>query len=172
MVGISETNVINTQKLADEDTKQENDIEENFNETVETISAQEKISPNAIVTEKRYYKKCDHLIREVLDIPEELINKTEDDLESYYSTWKVEEYSPDEITVYKEFNGICNEHYVIKQKGDILAVYTENEQGILTWEEDTEIETQYLPEEDIEEFKVGKKVVGKTNLYTFLEDYE
>ena len=40
------------------------------------------------------------------------------------------------------------------------------------WLEDTQIEVQYLPEEDAKDFEVGVKVVGKTNLNLFLEDYE
>lgn len=175
--GISNTNIVNTQKLAEVENQfgeneEENREEESLNEVVETSSISTRISPNAIIIEKKYYKKCDHLIRTVVDIPNNLVNQTEEEVKKQYSDWKLEGYSSNEIVVYKEFEGICNEHYIVKEKNGILAVYVENSDGIQEWEEDTEIEVQYLPEEDIEEFKVGVKVVGRINLSSFLENYE
>jgi len=170
--GISETNIINTPKLAEVENQEENATQEFINETITTSSVNSKISPNAIIIEKRYYKECDHLIREVVDIPEDLVNQTEDEVREYYDDWVVEGYSPTEIVIYKEFKGICNEHYVVKDHNGVLGIYTEDSQGLQEWQEDTEIPTQYLPEDDIEEFKVGVKVVGKVNLNSFLENYE
>ena len=175
--GISETNIINEERLAEinereeiENTNNENEVKQN--ELVATSVSKMKMSPNASVTEKRYYKKCDHLIREVKDIPIGLVNKGEEEIRSYYAEWKVEKCSNNEVVVYKEFEGICDEHYVIKDNNGILAIYRENDENVQEWQEDTSIETGYLPEKDIEEFKVGVKVEGKTNLYDFLEDYE
>lgn len=169
--GISEMNVINTQKLAEVE-GEEHGYNEMINEIIETSTANTNISPNAIVIQKRYYQTCDHLIRETVDIPGELVNQGEEKVKEYYSDWNVEQYSSTEVVVYKEFKGICNEHYVIKENDGVLGIFIENDDGIQEWQEDTEIEVQYLPEEDIEEFKVGVKVVGKTNLHTFLEDFE
>lgn len=175
--GVSDTDIINNERLAEikqlekvEKLKNNNELESN--ELVATSASSMKISPNASVTEKRYYKKCDHLIREVKDIPVGLVNQGEEIVRSYYSNWKVEKCSNNEVVVYKEFEGICDEHYVIKDNNGVLAIFVENDENIQEWQEDTSIETQYLPEKDIEEFKVGVKVVGKTKLYSFLEDYE
>ena len=171
--GISEINIMNIEKLAEtENVQEESEIRGRENELVATSVSSMKMSPNARVTEKRYYKKCDHLIREKKDIPVGLINQGEENVRSYYSNWKVEKCLNNEVVVYKEFEGICDEHYVIKDNNGILAIYRENDKNVQEWQEDTGIETQYLPEKDIEEFKVGVKVVGKTNLYNFLEDYE
>lgn len=167
---VSDMNMVNMQKLAEAE-GQENVYNE-VNEVIETASTNVNVSPNAIVTEKRYYEACDHLIRENIDIPDELVNQGEEAVKEYYFGWKVEKYSPTEIVVYKEFKGICNEHYVVKEHDGVLGIYIEDEQKVQEWLEDTEIEVQYLPENDIEEFKIGVKVVGKVNLNTFLEDYE
>ena len=149
----------------------ESKIESNINE-IETSKSESKISPNAVVYEKRYYKKCDHLIREVTDISEELVNKGEEEVKEYYNGWTIEKYTPTEITVYKQFPGLCNEHYIVKINNNVLGIYIENDEEVQEWLEDTQIEVQYLPEEDIKDFQVGVKVVGKTNLNLFLEDYE
>ena len=159
---------VNIEKLSQVEEIKENSI---YNE-IETSTSESKVSPNAIVNEKRYYKKCDHLIRETVDIPEELVNMSEEDVKKYYAGWNIEKYTPTEITIYKEFSGICNEHYVVKKNGDVLGIYIENDDGVEEWLEDTQIEVQYLPEEDAKDFEVGVKVVGKTNLNLFLEDYE
>ena len=159
---------VNIEKLSQVEEIKENSI---YNE-IETSTSESKVSPNAIVNEKRYYKKCDHLIRETVDIPEELVNMSEEDVKKYYAGWNIEKYTPTEITIYKEFSGICNEHYIVKKNGNVLGIYIENDDGAEEWLEDTQIEIQYLPEEDIKNFEVGVKVVGKTNLNLFLEDYE
>lgn len=159
---------VNIEKLSQVEEIKENSI---YNE-IETSTSESKVSPNAIVNEKRYYKKCDHLIRETVDIPEELVNMSEEDVKKYYAGWNIEKYTPTEITIYKEFSGICNEHYIVKKNGDVLGIYIENDDGVDEWLEDTQIEIQYLPEEDIKNFEVGVKVVSKTNLNLFLEDYE
>lgn len=159
---------VNIEKLSQVEEIKENSV----SNEIETSTSESKVSPNAIVNEKRYYKKCDHLIRETVDIPEELVNMSEEDVKKYYTGWNIEKYTPTEITIYKEFSGICNEHYIVKKNGDVLGIYIENDDGVQEWLEDTQIEVQYLPEEDIKNFEVGVKVVGKTNLNLFLEDYE
>lgn len=167
----SDTNMIDMQKLADKQNILEAK-ESSGNEAIETSSLKTNISPNAIIIEKRYYKACDHLIREVIDVPESLVNKKEDDVKALYKEWKVEGYSPTEIVVYKEFKGLCNEHYVVKENNGVIGIFVQDENNVLEWQEDTEIVTKYLPDEDLENLKVGVKIVGKTNLSTFLEDYE
>lgn len=171
---VSDINMLESQKLSETDNVENNQeyINSAVNEAVETSNVEEKISPNASIIQKRYYKGCDHLIRETIDIPEDLVNKTEEDVIKKYSDWKVEKYSSKEIVIYKEFSGICNEHYVVKEHNGIIGIYTENSEGVQELQEDTEISTQYLPEEDLENLKVGIKIVGKSNLYNFLEDYE
>lgn len=161
---ISDTNIVNVQRLAETENEQILDNSVSLNETIETSSISTKVSPNAIVIEKRYYQSCDHLIREVVDIPERLVNQSENEVKEYYKDWKVEGYSAGEIVIYKEFKGICNEHYVVKEHNGILAIYTEDDKGVQEWKEDTEIEVQYLPEKDIEQFKVRNES-GRKNKF-------
>ena len=167
----SDIDIIDSTEISEEenDTFSNTELE---NELVETSSGSDNISPNAIIIEKRYYEECDHLIRETVDVPEELVNQGEEELQEYYVGWTIEKYSATEITVYKEFSGYCNEHYIVKENNGILSVYTQDENGVQEWLEDTQIDVKYLPDEDVENFEVGVEVVGKSNLYEFLEDYE
>lgn len=140
--------------------------------TIETSTRDTKVSPNAKIIKKEYYKMCDHLKKEIEDVPTKLINKNEEDVEKMYSDWKIEGYSPNEIVIYKEYEGICGDHYIVKEHNGVLGIYKLNENGEEIFERDTEIPTQYLPEIDILKLKEGITAVGQAELNSVLEDFE
>lgn len=144
----------------------------NIDNTVETSTRETKVSPNAKIIKKEYYKKCDHLKKETEEVPRQLINKDEEDVEKLFSDWKIEGYSPNEIVIYKEYDGMCGEHYVVKEHNGVLGIYKLNENGEEIFVEDTEIQTQYLPEIDILKLKEGITAVGQAELNSVLEDFE
>src|SRR5690625_4122357 len=86
---------------------------------IETSSTQDTISPNAIIIKKMYYEACDHLIRKTEDIPEELVNKTQEDVELEFPDWKIEEYTPTQIILYKTDSGNCGEHYFVQDHNGV-----------------------------------------------------
>ena len=175
-----DTELLSEKELAgmEENSIQQNMIEgdsivnEDEINAVETANTEDNISPNAIIVKKVYYEACDHLTREVEDIPEELVNKTQSDIEEAFSGWTVEEYSPTEIVLYKTDKGNCGEHYFVQDHNGVIGIYTIDEYGVKTLREDTEISTQYLPEADLENLKAGVEIIGHTKLIEFLEDYE
>lgn len=162
--------LLSEKELADSEENSSNILQDT--NTIETSASDSKISPNAILIKKTYYEACDHLIRETEDIPEDLVNKTENDVENAYSDWNIEEFSPTQIILYKTQSGNCGEHYFVQEHNGVIGIYTTDEYGVKTLQEDTEISTQYLPEEDISNLKAGIEIIGKTNLTEFLEDYE
>lgn len=163
---------VSEKELADAE-EQENSVNQiESQNAIETASTQDTISPNAIIIKKTYYEACDHLIRKTEDIPEELVNKTQEDVELEFPDWKTEEYTPTQIILYKTDSGNCGEHYFVQEHNGVIGIYTVDEYGIKTLEEDTEISTLYLPEEDVQNLKAGVEIVGYTNLVEFLEDYE
>ena len=139
---------------------------------LETSITEIRMSPNAKVIKKTYFEICDHLIRLEEEIPNDLINGNENDVINYYKDWKVEKFSPTEIILYREEKKNCNEHYMVKEHYGVIGIYSINANGEEIFEEDTEISTKYLPETDIELLKKGVKIIGKTKLIEFLEDYE
>ena len=148
-----------------------NNLSHNLN-VIETSAQENLVSPNAIIIKKTYYEACDHLIRKVEGIPENLVNKTEQDIKTEFSDWNVEEFSPTQITLYKSVSGNCGEHYFVQEHNGVIGIYTIDEYGVKTLKEDTEISTQYLPEEDMNNLKAGVEIIGHTKLIEFLEDYE
>ncbi len=165
-----DSNMIGDKKLAVQE--QETEKSSISNNTISTSSIQLKVSPNCKITEKQYYAGCDHLIKKVKEIPKNWINETQEEFQKHYQEWFIEKFEPDEITVYQEKEGFCGEHYVIKEHNGVLGIYTLDENGIENWKEDTQIQTIYLPEEDIQKLKQGITAIGNSQLHSILEDYE
>ena len=97
-----ETNVAD-ENILDECTDEYEELQEN--EMLETDAQEEKISPNCSFTVRTYYKGCGHITSEYNNIPEELVNKTEQELKEMYPEYMVETFKSNEIVVYKEKEG-------------------------------------------------------------------
>ena len=161
---------IGTKQLANlEQNQNEKQIE---NEVISTSIAETKLSPNCTITEKQYFKGCDHFIKEIKEIPEEWINFTEEQVKEQYADWKIESLTNNEIIVSQEKEGYCGMHYIVKEHGEVLGIYTIDETGEETWKEDTDIATRYLTEEDLIKVKEGIKAIGDDQLHSVLEDFE
>lgn len=144
----------------------------NENEAISTSAEEEKLSPNCTIIERQYFKGCDHLIKNIKDIPEELINSTKEQVEEKYNGWTLDSFSNNEVIVSQEKDGYCGQHYVIREHNGVLGIYTLNEDKTEEFKEDTEIATRYLPDEDIEKLKEGIKAIGDDQLHRVLGDFE
>ena len=95
------SNIVTIVEEGNSNIEKENNMESNEN-TIETNSEEEeKISPNCSFTQKIYYKKCGHTVQNYLELPQELVNLTKEDLQEKYSEWKIEKFSSNEIVLYK-----------------------------------------------------------------------
>ena len=159
-----DTNLLNVQ-LAEES------ILEN-NVTVSTSLTEEKVSPNCTIVEKQYFTGCDHLIKDIKEIPEDWINMTEEQILEQYPDWTLESFTNNQIIVSQEKEGYCGEHYVIRTHDDVIGIYTLDENGKETLKEDTDIPIMYLTEEDLEILNKGIQAIGENQLHQVLEDYE
>ena len=133
---------------------------------------EDQISPNAVIYFKTYYTECKHTTTETIDIPQELVNKTREEVAEKYKDWDIGEFTNQEITLYCEVEGICPEHYIIREKDGYIAIYQIGENGKETLKEMTGIVINYLPETDVLRLQEGIKVVGKEELNATIEDYE
>ena len=139
---------------------------------VEASNNEEKISPNAILIIKKYYKECGHTITDEAIIPEEMVNRTKSEVQDMYPNWDIQMFSEKEVVLFKELNGICNEHYILKPLDDVIAIYNIDEYGDEKFQEKTSISLQYLTEDDLTKLSLGIRAVGKVQLNSILEDYE
>lgn len=150
-----------------------NTVNNTSTEEIQTSVAKEKISINTEVVEEIYYVQCDHLIRNTRKDIKSLVNMTKEELAKKYPDWDIKEFSTDKVTLYKEEQGFCNEHYLVKDVDGVVTIYNmDNEDKINDLIEITEIETKYLTETDQEDLKQGIRVYTEQKLNKLLEDFE
>ena len=99
---IPETNTYISEKIEDECTEEYKEEQGQENTTV-VSSAEEKVSANAELILKKYYTKCDHTINEYVELPQELVNLTKEQVQEKYKDWQVIGFEKGKVTLYKEF---------------------------------------------------------------------
>ena len=138
-----------------------------------TVSmAEEKVSANAILILKKYYKKCEHTINEYVELPQELVNMTKDEVQAQYPDWEVIGFEAGKVTLYKEFDDVCGEHFKLKVEDGKVVVYIVNRDGTETLYEKTNISSEYLTETDLINMQDGLEIYGKEELNQIIEDFE
>lgn len=147
-------------------------VEGQSSEEIEANSNEEKVSPNALLILKRYYKECNHTINEYIDIPQNLINKTQEDLIKEYPNWEIQKYSSTEIILYKEFESTCGQHFILRSNNEKIVIYKVNENNEEEVYQETEISTNYLTETDKIEIEKGISANGVEELNQLIEDFE
>lgn len=161
-----------SEKVTDECTEEYEKIEKEAKLDIETNANEEKISPNCLITLKRYYKECDHLINEYIDIPQSLVNGTQEDLQKEYQNWEIEKYSSTQIVLYKEFESNCGQHFILRNDNGKITVYKINENNEEEEYQKTEIAIDYLTENDKVEIQNGIRVNGIEELNQLIENFE
>ena len=169
---IPETNTYISEKIEDECTEEYNEEQMANQNTAEVSSTEEKVAANAILILKKYYTKCDHTINEYVELPKELVNLTKEQVQEKYSDWEVIGFEKGKITLYKEFDDVCGEHFKLKIEDGKVVVYTVNNDGTETLYEKTNISSEYLTETDLLNMQDGLEIYGKEELNQVIEDFE
>ena len=161
-----------SEKVTDECTEEYEELEKQAKLDIETYSSEEKISPNCLITLKRYYNECQHTINEYIDVPQNLVNGTQEDLEKEYPNWEIQKYSSNEIILYREFDSNCGQHFILRNDNGKITIYKINEEKQEEVYEKTEISVEYLTETDKVEIQNRIRVNGVEELNQLLEDFE
>lgn len=143
-------------------------------EVREVSSGDEKISSNSALILKKYYKACGHTINEYAEMLPELVNMTQDEVDDKFIEWELIGFSSREVTLFKEFEGTCGEHFRLREENGNVIVYRILEDKSEQIYEKTEISTEFLPETDLIKIqsKKGIEVFGIEELNKVLEDFE
>ena len=142
-------------------------------EKATTVStAEEKIATNSQLILKKYYAKCEHTINEYVEMPEELVNMTEEEVKLQYPDWEVIGFEPNKVTLYKEFDDVCGEHFKLRVEEGKVVIYLVNQDGTESLDEQTDISSEYLTETDLINMQDGLEIFGKEELNKIIEDFE
>lgn len=140
--------------------------------TTAVTSTEEKVAASAILILKKYYAQCDHTINEYVELPQELVNMTKEEVQAHYPDWKVIGFEKGKVTLYKEFNDLCGEHFKLKIEDGKVVVYMTNKDGSESLYEKTNISSEYLTETDLINMQEGLEIYGKEELNQIIEDFE
>ena len=158
-------------KITDECVYEYKNEEDKINE-IEASEIETKISPNAKLIIKKYYKECGHTAEEIKTVTNDMVNKNKEEMEKSYPDYNIERFLNNEIILKKEEEGQCNEHYIIKDENSNIIIYRVLNDGAEEVYQNTGISTEYLPETDRINLKSGVKVFGIENLNSIIEDFE
>ena len=145
-------------------------VEENVVET--TAVLEEKVGIKTEFALKKYYNECGHVHYSYSELPNEFINLTKKEIENIYSDWRVEEFSSDRVTLAKNIDKICDNHYVLKLGKENIEIYKMIEAEDFELVRETNISKEYLTNEDVEKLEEGIFVFGISDLNSALEDFE
>ena len=112
--------------------------EENKNpepKVIETVVEETKLSPYAKMVIEKKFIKCGHSTVEVIDIPTELINMTEKEIQEKYKNWEIRLFNSNEVSLFREIVANCDDHFVLKEKDGYLAIYKDVTDGTMNLKE-------------------------------------
>ena len=175
LVGIqvfkTQNNNVTEHQIAQISEEIEDDCTEEWKELYEQntmnlqVNTQEdiRLSPNCSFTFQTHYTGCGHTSRKYMNIPQQLVNKTEEELQELYNDWKITTFTANEVILEKEETGECGEHYILRDVDGKIVIYVIKD-GKEEEYEKTEISTDYLTETDKITMKEGLKVNRKREL--------
>ena len=145
---------------------------EQYKNATTVAATEEKLTANAILILKKYYQNCEHTINEYVELPQELVNMTEKEVQSEFADWEVIGFEKGKLTLYKEFNDVCGEHFKLKVEDGKVVIYIVNTDGSESLYEKTNISSEYLTETDLINIQEGLEIYGKEELNQLIEDFE
>lgn len=163
-----DTNTMLSEVIEDECTEEYQEMQN----TTPVAWSTEKLSANAILILKKYYIQCEHTINEYVELPQELVNLTEEEVQAQYPDWEVIGFESGKLTLYKEIDDVCGEHFKLKVEDGKVVVYLLNDDGTESVYERTNISSEYLTETDIINMQNGLEIYGKEELNKIIEDFE
>jgi len=95
-----------------------NNIEHNVSQISEM-----KLNPGAKLIYTTYYIKCNDEIIQEKTIDDELIGCTKSELEQLEKDWNIVNFTPDEVSLIREIDDICDNHYYIGIHNGYVAFF-------------------------------------------------
>lgn len=139
---------------------------------VEVSSRSDKTKPSTELVYETYYTKCGHLVSENKKLPNELINKNEEEIEKAFADWTLKNYTSDTIELYREKNEFCQNHYIVRERDGKIIINKINANGEESFYKETDIIAKYLTNDDLKLLKNGIKADNEEELNKIISDYE
>lgn len=124
------------------------------------------------IVKEIYYKECKHTIASNESQYTKNLQVLKTEVKKTNSDYTVKDESTNRIVLYKEVEGICPQHYNLKEDDDgYIAVY-EYKDGKWVFKESTNVPVSSLKQSVKEQLKDGIKIETLENLASLLEELE
>ena len=152
------------------------DESQGYDDEIEILKEEERISPNTFIEKRIYYNDCNHNITKLISADSEIINMTEKQYREYmkenYSNVKIISFSINEIVLREERNHLCPNHYIIGESEGKIAIYGIDENGEQFLDKIYDgYPISLLKEIDQEKLKKGIIVDSEEELSDILENF-
>lgn len=144
----------------------------NTNDIVVTSYSGFKVTPNTKMIFKTAYNKCNHIETNEEKASEDVVNLNEQELKEKYKDFIIKKFGTEEVVLYRVLDEYCDNHYILKEKDGVVAIYKLDKLGNEKLHEITGISIQYLPETDKISIQNGIEIYGENKLNKILEDFE
>jgi hypothetical protein len=119
------------------------------------------------------YSRCGHNVDRRTPLPQELVGKSRQDVESAYDGWQVTEFLPKRITMARLFPLYCAQHVVLMpDESGVLGVFENKYGDAMAFVRSLETSLDSLPESVQEEVRLGKGFDTLADLEQWLENVE
>ncbi len=119
------------------------------------------------------YSRCDHKVERRTPLPQELVGKTRQDVETAYEDWQITEFLPKRITMARLLSLYCADHAVLMpDESGVLGVFENKYGDAMAFVRTLDTRLDSLPESIQEEVRLGKGFDTLDDLVQWLESIE
>ncbi len=119
------------------------------------------------------YSRCDHNIERRTPLPQELVGKTRQEVETAYEGWQVTEFLPKRITMARLFDMYCSKHVVVMpDESGVLGVFENKYGDAMAFVQSLQMPLSSLPDSMQEEVRQGKGFDSLEDVEAWLENIE
>lgn len=128
------------------------------------------IRPGTIIIIEKRYTKCGHTVSTKIDVPIDMVNLNESQLKLAFKGWEITNFLPKKVVLIKEVQTKCINHYILKEKDGLVAVYYQQPINGVSLKEVTPLSVKNLPQKERSRLKEGIKIESPQELAQTLED--
>ncbi len=116
--------------IEDDCTEQWNELNSLEQENIQASSQESvRLSLMQVWFMKLNMRNVDMFQDSIKNITQDLVNKTERDINELYPDWAVKEFDSNELVLLKSESGECGEHYILRDVDGKVVVNLLNENG-------------------------------------------
>ena len=136
-------------------------------EVIKDVSVIPVVAEHRTAVEIKKLYRCGHMRTEVIDLPEQLIGKTLEEIALIMHEWHINKFTRELLSVEEKIERECDNHFFIKLDKNKLQAYKTNDPKEIYKE--IQILTTTLTKEDIDILSAG---IDATSEYELLEIFE